>query len=60
MYIEISSDKNFMRNGRNLRDDGLKVSEKLREWNSFGRGRGWAIDVEDSKLGSRKLKSNRR
>ena len=48
MYIEISSDKNFMRNGRSLRDDGLKVSEKLREWNSFRRGRRWAIDVEDS------------
>ncbi len=35
--IKISSDKKFMRSISNLRDDSLKVNEKMRERNSFSR-----------------------
>jgi hypothetical protein len=37
----------------------LKVSDTLRERNSFNRGR-WTIDVEDSKFRFRQSKSNSR
>jgi hypothetical protein len=38
----------------------LKVSEKLRERNSFNRGGRWTIDVEDSEFRCRYFKSNSR
>jgi hypothetical protein len=45
-----------VRSSSSLRHDSLKACEKLREQNSFNRGRRWTIDVEDSEFEFRYLR----